>query len=94
MRSRRIMKPKGDYKKYAATLKELMAVKDSVFKINSSDVSGEMQIRYELQRNENTIIRQKLSLIEKNYWLNAYVLFLIMAVAGGYFHVQGIQEKE
>nr|MBA4167284.1 hypothetical protein [Chitinophagaceae bacterium] len=73
-------KAKGDYKKYAQTLKQLIAINDSVYKLNSVDVVAEMQIRYELQRNENTIIRQKLSLVEKNYWLNAYILFLITAV--------------
>jgi two-component system NarL family sensor kinase len=70
----------GDYKNYAGTLKDLIAIKDSVYKINSVDVMKEMQARNQLQKNENTIIRQKLSLVEKNYWLNAYLLFSIIGV--------------
>lgn len=84
---------KGDYKHCALALKELLAVKDSVYKINSIDVEGELKIRYELQRNENTIIRQKLDLVEKNYWLNAYILFFSLTLLTGLFVFREYRKK-
>lgn len=71
---------KGDDKRYAETLKTLLALKDSVYGINSVDLMNEMRTRYDLQRNETTIVRQKLALVEKGYWINAYFLILLTAI--------------
>lgn len=69
----------GDNKSYGQTLEQVIALKDSFNNINSSKQLAELQASYEAQRNEKTIIEQKLSLTRKNYWLYGSAIFGLMA---------------
>jgi signal transduction histidine kinase len=41
----------------------------------------DLEIKYNLQKQENTIIQQKLNITKKNYWLYGSALFTVMAAA-------------
>jgi signal transduction histidine kinase len=65
---------------YSHTLESIIALKDSFNNINSSKQLAELQAANETQKNERTIIQQKLDLTKKNYWLYGSSLFILMAV--------------
>lgn len=63
----RCYKLKNDEKNYAATLEKIIAAKDAFYEANSANALAELQTKYELQKKESTIIRQKLDITQKNY---------------------------
>jgi two-component system, NarL family, sensor kinase len=71
----------GQYKEYGEALKLQLAVKDSLNLKNSTDELKDLEIKYDLQKRENTIIQQKLNITKKNYWLYGSALFTVMAAA-------------
>lgn len=71
----------GQYKEYGEALKLQLAVKDSLNLKNSTDELKDLEIKYDLQKRENTIIQQKLNITKKNYWLYGSLLFIIMTAA-------------
>jgi signal transduction histidine kinase len=71
----------GKYKEYGEALKMQIAVKDSLNLKNSTDELKDLEIKYNLQKQENTIIQQKLNITKKNYWLYGSALFTVMAAA-------------
>jgi signal transduction histidine kinase len=60
-------KLKNDDKNYTATLEKMIAAKDAFYESNSANALAELQTKYELQKKESTIIKQKLDLTQKNY---------------------------
>jgi signal transduction histidine kinase len=77
-------KAAGDYEQYGATLKKLIGVKDSIYKINSATALAEMQTKYEVQKKENTIIAQKYNLTRKNYFIYGIAVILAATLLFGY----------
>ena len=55
-----------------------MALKDSTARKNSTAAIADLQAKYELQKKENTIIRQQYELGQKNFWI--YGGFILSAV--------------
>lgn len=72
-------KAAGKIPEYSATLESIITLKDSFNNINSSRLLSDMQAKTEAQKNEKTIIEQKLNLTIKNYWLFGSALFALMA---------------
>ena len=72
-------KTSGKTQEYSQTLEYIMALKDSFNNINSSKQISELQAKNEVQKNEKTIVEQKLNLTIKNYWLFGSAIFAIMA---------------
>ncbi|WP_462250963.1 tetratricopeptide repeat-containing sensor histidine kinase [Ferruginibacter sp.] len=64
---------------YSKTLEDIIALKDSFNNINSSKLLADMQARTAAQKNEQTIVQQKLNLTIKNYWLFGSAIFTVMA---------------
>ncbi|MDB5231002.1 MAG: hypothetical protein JWN76_1807 [Chitinophagaceae bacterium] len=72
----------GDFKKYGETMQLLADVKDSIYQQNSSHDLAEMKTRFEVQKKENTIILQQLSLVKKDYFIyGGGLLVIILLVA-------------
>ncbi|MEO7983408.1 MAG: sensor histidine kinase, partial [Bacteroidota bacterium] len=69
---------------YGATLKKLIGVKDSIYKINSATALAEMQTKYEVQKKENTIIQQNYNLTRKNYFIYGIAIILAATLLSGY----------
>ena len=74
-------KAKGDMKAYSETLETLLSLNDSLYSQNAAADLASITASYELQKKENIIIRQKLSLIQKNYlFYSALGLLLITGI--------------
>lgn len=56
-----------NYQKYAETLQEVIALKDSVYKKNSAESLAEMEAKYDLQKKQNIIILQQFDLTRERY---------------------------
>ena len=74
-------KASGSKEEYGRTLEYIIALKDSFNNINSSKMLAEMQAKTDAQKNEKTIVEQKLNLTIKNYWLFGSALFSLMMLA-------------
>jgi signal transduction histidine kinase/tetratricopeptide (TPR) repeat protein len=72
-------KAAGKTAEYSHTLEDIIALKDSFNNINSSKQIAELEARNLAQKNEKTIIEQKLNLTVKNYWLFGSAIFAMMA---------------
>ena len=71
-------KLKGHFKQYSATLEKIIDGKDLVYKANSADALAELETKYEVQKKEATIARQKLNLAKAAYFLWASVIFVVL----------------
>lgn len=71
----------GNMKAYSHTLEDIIALKDSFNSINSSKQIAELEARNASQKNEKTILEQKLNLTVKNYWLFGSAIFAVMTTA-------------
>ncbi len=56
----------GDQQNYQTTLERIITAKDSFYLANSAEAIAEVQTKYEVQKKENTIIQQQLSITRKN----------------------------
>ncbi len=66
--------------KYAEVLEKIIALKDSVYNLNSAEAIAEMQTKYDLQRKENIIIQQKLDIITKDYILYGSLILVVFGI--------------
>jgi len=63
---------------YSASLETIVQLKDSLYKNNSGDAIAEMAAKYELQKKENIIIRQKYDLNRSRYLsIGSAILFVL-----------------
>lgn len=72
----RCYKLKGDEKNYAATLEKIIEAKDAFYQSNSAKELAELQTKYELQKKESTIIKQKLDITRKNYLVYGSIIVI------------------
>ena len=67
---------------YSTSLEKILALKDSLYKNNPGDAIAEMEAKYELQKKENIIIKQKYALTRSQYISVGasifFVLFLLL----------------
>jgi two-component system, NarL family, sensor kinase len=78
-------KAANDYKNYATTLNKVIELKDSLYQRNKADALQEIQTKYEVQKKETLIAKQKLDLIQRNLLLyGAAVLAIVLAIFFGY----------
>jgi signal transduction histidine kinase len=95
----------GMYKDYAATLNNIISLRDSLYQKNSAEALAELQAKYDLQKKENTIIQQKLDLAKKNALfygslaLTAFTLAIAFIVLRNYrrkqkLRIRNMLEKE
>ena len=74
-------KSAGKYQQYGEAMEQVAALKDTVYAANSAEAMTEMEARYNLQKRENIIIKQKLDLVSKNYQLFGSLLLLVLLLA-------------
>ncbi|MFN8250946.1 MAG: histidine kinase [Ferruginibacter sp.] len=70
----------GNTSAYSHTLEDIIALKDSFNNLNSARQIAELEARNASQKNEKTILEQKLNLTVKNYWLFGSAVFGVMAI--------------
>jgi signal transduction histidine kinase len=84
----------GNLPQYAVVLERLILLKDSVYKMNSEEALADLQAKYEVQKKETTIIKQKLDLTKKNYWLYGSLIVMLLAAVAAYFIFKNYQRKQ
>jgi len=76
-------KSEGDFRHYSEALEQEAALKDSTARTNSTAAIADLQSKYELQKKENTIIRQQFELGQKNFWIyGGFILSAVIALFG------------
>lgn len=84
----------GDAPAYQQTLEQIITAKDSFYHYNSARAIAELQTNYEVQKKENTIIRQQLDITRKNNRFYAFLgIALFMVVVSGLLFY-GYRRKE
>ena len=73
----RSYKAKGDLALYGEMLQKLISIKDTLYELNAADAMADIQVKYETQKKENTIIQQKLDLSAKNNLLYGSIGLLV-----------------
>jgi signal transduction histidine kinase len=67
-------KAAGNFEAYAETLRTIINLKDSVYKINSEHDLADLNAKYDDQKKENTIIRQQLDIAAKRNSLYGFII--------------------
>lgn len=86
-------KSAGNYQQYGETIKLEMSIKDSLNKKNSADELNSLQVQYDAQKKENTIVRQKLDIIQRNNLLFGAVAFLLFSTIIAYLFFTGYRKR-
>lgn len=87
-------KAMGNIAKYAEVLENIIALKDSVYATNSVKALAEIQTKYEVQKKENTIIRQQLDIVSKKYWLYGLMALSVFCLILFYLIFQDYRRKQ
>ncbi len=87
-------KASGDFIKYGETLKQVIAAKDSDYQKNSAEALAELQTRFEVQKKENTIIRQQYDLSRKNYLIYGVSVILLLTILGGFIYFNNRRKNQ
>lgn len=87
-------KTAGNTDNYAATLQNLISLKDSLYTINSAKEIAEMQAKYDVQKKENIIIQQKLDLVRKNLLFYGSLGLLLLSLIAGVIILSGFRKRQ
>ena len=90
----RCYKIKGDQVAYQKMLEQIIQAKDSFYTARSEKAIAEVQTKYDVEQKENTIMRQKVTIVQKN---NQLLLILYFALAVGiiaYFSLRNYRRKQ
>ena len=87
-------KQKGDDTAYHQTLEKLIVAKDAFYEENSAHAIAELQTKYEVQKKESTIIRQKLDLTQKNYLFYGSLIFLLFTAVVSWLLFKNYRRKQ
>ncbi|MDQ6756011.1 MAG: hypothetical protein M3004_03665 [Bacteroidota bacterium] len=84
----------GNTEKYAEILNKIITLKDSVYATNSALALAEMQAKYDVTRKENTIVKQKLDIAQRNNLLYGSMAFLIFSFTSIYILFTNYRKKQ
>ena len=87
-------KIKGDMQGYARVLENMIQLKDSLFEKNSAEALAGLQASYDMQKKENIIIKQKLDILRKDYFIGGSALVLIVVVILGIIFYSNYQHRQ
>jgi signal transduction histidine kinase len=87
-------KAQGNTGKYAKVLEQIISLKDSVYQVNSAEALAEIQTKYEVQKKENLIIRQKLDINQTTYLFYGLLLLSLFAAIVSWLIFKGYRRKQ
>ncbi len=87
-------KQKGDYKAYSAALEQLMLDADTALRLNTNDKINELTSRYDLQKKETLIAKQKLELAHRTLYIAGVLLLLAISLTIFYFYFREYKRKQ
>ena len=73
-------KAAGNMEDYGKALEQMIALKDSIYLANSAEALASLNAKYELQKKENTIMRQKFEMARQDYLLLGSILVLLFII--------------
>ena len=78
----------GDHRMLAETLRKIIALKDSTYAVNSAESFADMRAKYEVQKNENIIVNQKLDIARKTAQLSLlFGIATVLLISGIFFFI-------
>ncbi len=90
----RCYKIKGDQIAYQNMLEQIIQAKDSFYTVRSEKAIAEVQTKYDVEQKENTIMHQKVTIIQKNNQLLLALLIALVAAAFGWFLFRNYRRKQ
>lgn len=84
----------GKMPDYQQTMEELIAAKDTLYEANSAEAIADLQTKYEVQKKETTIIRQKLDLQTKNFLLYGSLAAIVLVAIAALIIFRNYKEKK
>lgn len=87
-------KIKGNTKDYEQTLEQIILAKDSLADAEAELAIAEMQTKYEVQKKENTIIQQQLTIAQKNNFLLAGISAGAIVIAISWMFFRDYRKKQ
>lgn len=84
----------GNQKEYTATLEKLIEEKDKFYEANSAQAIAELKTKYDLQKKESTIIKQRLDLTQKNYLFYGSLVVLAFTAMLGILLFKNYRRKQ
>lgn len=84
----------GNDKLYGSTLEKIIALKDSLYKNNSAHSLAEMQTKYEVQKKETLIARQKLGLFQRKLLLFGAGILAAILLSYSFYRFRKYQQHE
>ena len=85
---------KGDAKDYEAALEKIILEKGNFYKANSAQAIAELETKYQVQKKEATIARQKLSLVRENYLFFGSLLLALLGAVIAWLVFKGIRRRQ
>lgn len=70
---------KGDLKQYAAALERVISGNRALYRANSAEAIASLETKYEVEKKEATIARQKLALTKSGYMFYGSLIFSLLA---------------
>jgi signal transduction histidine kinase len=90
----RYYKQGNSLNEYQRTLEEIIVLKDSLYLANSAGAMAEAQTKYEVQKKENTILQQEISLQRNQFLLFGSLGLLTLVMGFAYFILRDFRRKQ
>jgi len=90
----RCYKIKGDMISYQKMLEQIIQAKDSFYTARSEKAIAEVQTKYDVGQKENTIMRQEVTIVQKNNQLLLTLYFALVVSAIAYFLFRNYRRKQ
>jgi len=87
-------KAKGDLENYSAAIGQYVAWKDSLYQTSTAEAVAELETKYNVQKKENTIIKQQLQLVKRSYMLAGSVVVIFLIFIAGLLLFRGYRKRE
>ena len=84
----------GNDKMYISTLEKIIDLKDSLYKNNSAQSLADLQTKYEVQKKETLIVKQKLDLFQRNILLYGAAVFAAMMLLFIFYRFKKYQQRQ
>ena len=90
----RCYKLKGDQNSYQKILEQIIQAKDSFYTARSEKAIAEVQTKYDVEQKENTIMHQKVTIVQKNNQMLLALWLCLVLAAAAWFLFRNYHKKQ
>jgi len=90
----RCYKLKGDQNAYQKMLEQIIQAKDSFYTARSEKAIAEVQTKYDVEQKENTIMHQKVTIVQKNNQMLLALWLCLVLAAAAWFLFRNYHKKQ